>query len=524
MSVFVLGSTKLPLMPCSEKRARKLLTVKRAIIHRLYPFTIRLKDRVTGNLQPVRVKLDPGSKQTGIAVAREEEVVDETTGEVKRRLHTLALLQLNHRGTAISEALKSRAAHRRQRRARFTRYREARFNNRPKSKGWLAPSLMHRVHTCIAWVRKIRSVCPITSIAQELVRFDMQKLESPDIEGAQYQQGELAGFEVREYLLNKWNRACAYCGAKNQSLQIEHIHPKSKGGTDKVSNLTLACQPCNQAKGVQSIETFLVKKPEMLKKILAQAKRPLKDAAAVNSTRWRLYNELTTTRIPVQVGTGGQTKWNRIRLGIPKEHALDAACVGHVDELLNWKAPTLMVKCVGRGRYGRTLVDKHGFPRAYLLKKKQVFGFQTGDMVKATVPKGKYQGEWRGRIAVRASGSFSLNCEGAVLGGVSYRHLSLVQKADGYGYGWSKPSLNLDDGPVFVDKRQLNYLYREVKEKDKLITSVIEAQCLSQNDCVEELDDLIGQGLNHVPKLMTVKPHHVKVTHISPHLCKVGIF
>ena len=77
MAVFVLDRRKKPLMPCSEKRARIMLERGRARIHRMMPFTIRLVDRLQENsvLQPLRLKLDPGSKTTGLALAREAEHV-----------------------------------------------------------------------------------------------------------------------------------------------------------------------------------------------------------------------------------------------------------------------------------------------------------------------------------------------------------------------------------------------------------------------------------------------------------------
>ena len=84
MAVFVLDKQKKPLMPCSEKRARLLLQRGRAVVVRLAPFTIRLKDRIGGDVQPVRVKIDPGSKTTGIAVVRESETHDPETGAVER--------------------------------------------------------------------------------------------------------------------------------------------------------------------------------------------------------------------------------------------------------------------------------------------------------------------------------------------------------------------------------------------------------------------------------------------------------
>jgi 5-methylcytosine-specific restriction endonuclease McrA len=91
----------------------------------------------------------------------------------------------------------------------------------------------------------------------------------------------LFGYEVREYLLEKWSRQCAYCGVKDVPLEVEHIHPKSKGGTDRATNLCIACSKCNQKKGDKDIAEFLKKKPEVLKRVLSCAKAPLKDAAAV---------------------------------------------------------------------------------------------------------------------------------------------------------------------------------------------------------------------------------------------------
>jgi 5-methylcytosine-specific restriction endonuclease McrA len=87
------------------------------------------------------------------------------------------------------------------------------------------------------WALRLKRWVPIHYIAVETVRFDTQKMQNPEIAGVEYQQGELAGYEVRQYLLEKWGRKCAYCDAENVPLEVEHIVPKSKGGTDRVSNL-----------------------------------------------------------------------------------------------------------------------------------------------------------------------------------------------------------------------------------------------------------------------------------------------
>ena len=77
----------------------------------------------------------------------------------------------------------------------------------------------------------------------ELVRFDMQQIENPEISGVEYSQGTLAGFEQREYLLEKWGRKCAYCDAKDVPLNLDHIHSRANGGSNRVSNMTMACIP-----------------------------------------------------------------------------------------------------------------------------------------------------------------------------------------------------------------------------------------------------------------------------------------
>ena len=418
MSVFVLDKRGKPLMPCSEKRARQFLERGRARVHRVVPFTIRLVDRYAENsaFQPVRVKIDPGSKTTGIAVVREEE----------SKQHVLSLINLTHRGHQISEALTARSQMRRKRRGNL-RYRAPRFSNRTKPKKWLAPSLRHRIETTMSWMHRIARWVPVSAISQELVRFDMQKQENPEISGAEYQQGELAGYEVREYLLEKWGRKCAYCGAEHVPLQVEHIHPKSKGGSNRISNLTLACQACNQKKGAMPIEQFLAKKPEVLKRILSQVKRPMKDAAAVNSTRWALGDALSVFGLEIEKSSGGRTKFNRTRMNIPKDHALDAACVGKVDSVVGWDVPVLKVKAMGRGKHQRTKIDKFGFPRGYCMRTKFVHGFQTGDLVRAIVPKGKYAGNHYGRVGVRKTGIFAVNGID-----INYKYCTLVQRGCGY--------------------------------------------------------------------------------------------
>lgn len=444
MAVFVLDNQGQALMPCTEKRARLLLARNRARVHHLVPLVIRLVDRQAAScaFQPLRLKIDPGSKTTGLALVRDAQAVDKLTGEIQTSTVVLSLMELVHRGRQISEALTARRQMRQRRRGNL-RYRASRFLNRGNKKsGWLAPSLQHRVDTCMSWVRRLRRWAPVRALSSELVRFDMQALETPGISGVEYQQGTLLGYEVKEYLLEKWHRTCAYCDAKEVPLQIEHIHPRATGGSNRISNLALACGPCNTTKSACDVKDFLAKDPKRLAKVLAGAKAPLRDAAAVNTTRWKLANALKATGLPVELSSGGRTKFNRCTLGVPKTHALDAACVGVVDAIKNWQRPTLTIKAMGRGSYQRTRLNQYGFPRSYLMRSKRVYGFGTGDMVRAVVPTGLKAGTHVGRLAVRARGFFNIQThqdgKSMVVQGVSYKHCQITQRSDGYGYFFNR--------------------------------------------------------------------------------------
>ena len=422
--VFVLSSDGQPLDPCRAARARKLLKAGRAAVWRTYPFTIRLKNR-TGAESVVhdhRLKIDPGSKASGLAIVQEGTAQVVWAGE------------LTHRGGQIRDALLARRAVRRSRRQRHTRYRPTRFDNRRRKDGWLAPSLNHRILTTLTWVRRLRHLCPIAAISMELVRFDTQLMENAEISGVAYQQGELAGYEVRQYLLDKWGRCCAYCGKGNLPLQVEHLVPRMRGGSSRVSNLTLACGDCNQKKGNRTAAEF------GFPHLMERARVPLKDAAAVNSVRWALYHTLASAGLPLEVGTGGRSKFNRTRLGWEKAHWRDAACVGAStpDQLRSAVSIVLLIGAKGHGRRQMCRTDKYGFPIRHVPRQKVWFGFRTGDLVRAVVPKGKNAGIHVGRVTIRTTGSFNITTASGLVQGISHRHCQVIQRADGYAYAKRK--------------------------------------------------------------------------------------
>ncbi len=424
--VLLVDNQRNPLDPIHPGWARRLLSSGQAAVLRRYPFTLILKKCVeepTG--QQLRIKLDPGSRMTGIAI------VNDQTGEV------VFAAELSHRGQQVKKALDARRSTRRNRRNRHTRYRPARYANRKRKKGWFPPSLESRIHNITTWVQRLKRLCQISAISMELVRFDMQAIENPEISGIEYQQGTLAGYELREYLLLKWGHACAYCNKQNIPLQVEHIIPKAKGGSNRVSNLCIACEQCNQKKGTGSIEQFLKKKPDLCKKIQAQAKAPLKDAAAVNASRWVLLERLKALGLPVECGSGGLTKFNRLTRGLPKTHWADAACVGRStpETLIAKRISPLLITAYGHGRRQACLMDKFGFPRSKPKAKHPKHGFRTGDHVRAVVPASlKRRGTHVGRMVAKASGSFTIATPSGSITDIGHKYCRRLSKVDGYGY------------------------------------------------------------------------------------------
>jgi 5-methylcytosine-specific restriction endonuclease McrA len=418
--VFVVDQQQKPCRPVHPGRARHLLTRGRAAVYRRFPFTIMLKEgEPTEESEPLRLKIDPGSQTTGLAV------VNDATGQV------VWAAEVTHRGQQVKARLDQRRACRRSRRQRHTRYRPPRFLNRRRRAGWLPPSLESRISNTLTWVDRLRRWCPVGALSLELVKFDTQLMQNAEISGVEYQQGTLAGYEIREYLLEKFGRKCAYCKATNVPLQVEHIVPKDRHGSNRVSNLTMACKPCNDAKGTRTAAEF--GHPE----IQAQAKQPLRDAAAVNATRWALYHRLVATGLPLETGTGGRTKWNRITRDLPKTHWLDAACVGESTPKRLKTAGVVPLLITAMGRHSRQMcrTNAFGFPDKAPKATSVVGGFRTGDLVRAVVPASSVKaGVYMGRIAVRVSGSCNVKTARGTIEGIHVRYCQPLQRGDGYVY------------------------------------------------------------------------------------------
>ena len=296
LRVPVLNMRGEPLMPATPRKARTLLKEGKTKVVQRTPFTIQLLYATGETKQDITLGVDAGYSTVGFsAVSDDRELI---AGELTLR-------------SDIKRLLEKRAAYRRTRRSRKW-HREPRFNNRGK-KGWLAPSIKHKLDSHIRLIEKLKSILPITRIIIEVATFDTQKMQKPEISGVEYQQGELQGYEVRAYLLEKFDHKCVYCGKTDVPLEIEHIVPKSCGGSDRVSNLAIACRECNQTKGNQTAEEF------GHPRIQAKAEKSLKATAFMNIVRHRMVDLLKCDST-----FGYITKHDRIKIGLPKSHANDA--------------------------------------------------------------------------------------------------------------------------------------------------------------------------------------------------------
>lgn len=303
MFVFVLNHHGEPLMPCKPSKARKLLNNGKAKLVKQTPFTIQLLFGSSGYKQEISLGVDAGTKHIGFSATTSTKVLLE--GEVRLR-------------TDIQDLLATRRAMRSARRSRKTRYRQARFLNRKKPKGWLAPSVQHKVDAHLKLVRMIHRLLPIKHLTIEVAQFDIQKIKSPDISGDLYQKGDQLGFwNVREYVFFRDKHICQHCKGKSKDkiLNVHHIESRHTGG-DAPDNLLTLCETCHKKIHKENLEHLFQRKS-----------RSFRDATQMTVMRWFIYNAVKETYPYVKLTYGFLTKNIRIQNGLEKRHAVDARCI-----------------------------------------------------------------------------------------------------------------------------------------------------------------------------------------------------
>lgn len=312
--VYVLNKDGQPLMPTeNHAKVRVLLSKGMARVINRCPFTIQLKYGSTNHTQKITLGIDSGSKHIGISATTKDKALFEADVELRND---------------IVDLLSARREQRQSRRSRKTRYRKARFDNRRRGDGWLAPSVRQKADSHITMTAKVHKILPISDIVIEMASFDIQKIKNPDISGTDYQNGEQTDFwNVREYVMFRDGHVCQCCKGKSKDriLNVHHIESRRTGG-DAPNNLITLCETCHKGyhKGT-------VKLPKTIHRGMS-----FRDAAFMGIMRWAVYEKLKDLYPNVRLTYGYITKATRIEHGLPKAHHVDARCIsGNPDAVGN---------------------------------------------------------------------------------------------------------------------------------------------------------------------------------------------
>ena len=404
--VYVISKDGQPLMP-TERYGwvyRALKSGKAKVVRRC-PFTIQLQYETATNItQPICLGVDAGSKHIGLSATTEEKVLYEADVELRNDIVNL---------------LATRRENRRARRNRKTRYRKARFDNRKKPEGWLAPSVRQKVECHLKVVSDVHKILPITKIRVEVASFDIQKIKNPSISGVEYQQGEQEdSWNVREYVLFRDGHTCQCCKGKSKDklLNVHHIESRKTGG-DAPNNLITLCETCHKAYHQGKIQL-----PKTIKRGAS-----FRDATFMGIMRWVFYNKLKEQYSDVLLTFGYLTKYIRIQNNLPKAHHIDARCISGnpsavSDDIVYFQKK---VRCHNRQLHRATIL-KGGYRKRNQAEYK-VKGFRLFDKV-------KYQNQECFIFARRATGSFKIcRLDGSVVSaGVTYKKLKFLETRRAY--------------------------------------------------------------------------------------------
>lgn len=306
MRVFVQNMRRENLMPCSNGKARILLKENKAKIIGYKPFTIQLLIATGETKQEINLGVDVGSKHVGLAITSEDKVL--AKGEITFR-------------TDVKSLLETRKIYRRSRRNRKTRYRKPRFLNRKRKEGWLPPSVESRINNIFHWIDKFISLLPNPKLHLEVGKFDIQKMQTPDIQGTEYREGPTASYhDVRYYVFARDHYTCQVCKQKDKILNTHHIVYRSRGGTDRADNLITVCTDCHTHENHQEGKILW----DWMQK---NKKVPVyKDATFMNILRRRIFLNYPMARFTY----GSETTPKRKELDLEKTHANDAIAISEI--------------------------------------------------------------------------------------------------------------------------------------------------------------------------------------------------
>ncbi len=390
-------------MPCSPRKARLLLKQGKATMVNRTPFTIQLLHGSSGYKQDISLGVDAGTKHVGLSATTEKKVLYEA--EILLR-------------TDIQKLLAARRAFRSNRRNRKTRYRQLRFNNRRRLKGWLPPSIQNKVVAHLNVIRQVVKVLPIQNITVEVAQFDTQLLKNPNISGTDYQKGDQMGFwNVREYVLFRDKHECQWCHGKSSDkiLNVHHRESRKTGGNSP-DNLVTLCETCHHKIHREGLDGQVKRKTASLR-----------DATQMTILRWFIYNGIKEFHPSAKLTYGYITKNTRITYGLEKSHTVDARCISGNPLSMPSEAIYLIKQVRGQNRQLHKATILKGGIRKKNKAPRYLFGYQLFDKV-------RYEDKECFIFGRRSSGSFDLRLlDGTkITAGISYKKCKLLERASTY--------------------------------------------------------------------------------------------
>lgn len=366
MLVYVLNKEGKPLMPTTSVIARLLLKEGKAKVVKRTPFTIRMLIETTNYKQEIVAGMDTGSKVVGVACISNGKVLYKA--EIYLRQD-------------ISSKMEQRKMYRRNRRARKTRYRKARFLNRANSfrKDRLAPSLLSKLNAHLREKKFVEKLLPVSKWISELASFDIHKISNPNVKD--YQKGQQKDFyNVKAFILDRDEYTCQKCKIKKVKLHVHHIIFRSNNGTDSPENLITLCEDCHNK---------LHKGEFVLKGIKSKTKHAT-EIGIIKSQLKKKFGDFVET-------FGYDTKFKREQiLKLEKTHCNDAIAIccndGEMIRDLNYY---FVKKNVVKGDYQQT----KGIRSEKKIPTGKLFGFKKFDKVKTPEGVGFIKGK-------RISGAF----------------------------------------------------------------------------------------------------------------------
>lgn len=418
--VYILSKNGKPIMPTeNHAKVRLLLKHGKAKVVKRTPFTIQLLSSSKTYKQSITLGVDAGSKHVGMSATTE-----------KKELFSAELRPRND----VVELLSTRRELRRSRRNRKTRYRQARFNNRVKSKhkGWLAPSVEVKIWNHIQGINLVNKLLPLTTIRVETAEFDLQRLKAmeegkPLPIGKDYQLGEQYNhYNTRQYVLHRDGYKCACCGAKAtkkkevkfhvDSLNVHHLESRKTGG-NAPNNLIILCETCHKLYHAGKLEL-----PVSKRRI-----KSMRDATFMGIMRKTLMERLRNIfpSVEIKETMGYITKYWRERKNIEKSHINDAFVItkNFNAKRLN-KSLLILPKRQHNRQIHKCIINKGG-KRKLNQTPKYVFGYKLFDKVLCLGQEGFIFGR-------RSSGQFDIRkLDGTkISASVNYKKIRLLERGN----------------------------------------------------------------------------------------------